>query len=198
MHATNATARSFFACRLIGRRALAGAAAGAAAAVAALASGRGLAGAQDEPGVCRIVGITGGGVVRTDGGDITLVLFASRFVEGDGQPAEGKVRWLDPGFEGGLSLESVGPVLYEDVEGNERGREVRGLALVNGEFEAPFVLVVNDNTVEGSGEQVPDRCSIQAGNLIGATGTPTSGGWGYAAAGELVGGDLILLGNEQA
>ena len=163
-----------------------------------LAGGRGVAAAQGDDPVCRIVGVTGGGVIRTTAGDITLVLFASRFVGGDGQPAEGKVRWVDPSFDGGVSIESSGAVVYTDVEGDERSREVRGIAQINGEFEAPFVLVVTDNTVEGSNDQQPDRCVIQAGNLIGASGTPASGGWGYAAKGELVGGDLLLIGQEDA
>jgi hypothetical protein len=181
--------------RLHQRRGLLGrfAASGAAAMGAALGVRR-RATAQGDEVACRIVGVTGGGVIRTTGSDITLVLFASRFVEGDGQPAEGKVRWLDPSFDGGLSLESTGAIVYQDVDGDERSREVRGIASVNGEFEAPFVLLVTDNTVEGSTESPPDRCVIQAGNLIGDTGTPTSGGWGYAAEGELIGGDLLLIG----
>ena len=174
------------------RRVLGRAGLGIGAVVALLTGGR-RAVAQDAP-VCRINGVTGGGVVRTTTGDVTLALFASRFVEGDGQPAEGKVRWLDPAFAGGLALESVGAVLYEDVADEPRSREIRGVASVNGEFEAPFVLIVSDNYLEGSGDQPPDRCRIEAGNLIGAAGTPASGGWGYAAAGELIGGDLILLG----
>ena len=176
---------------LLHRLALAAASAGG-----GFAGGRGVAAAQGDDPVCRIVGVTGGGVIRTTTGDITLVLFASRFVGGDGQPAEGKVRWVDPSFEGGMSIESSGAVVYTDIEGDERSREVRGIGLVNGEFEAPFVLVVTDNTVEGSDDQQPDRCVIQAGNRIGTSGTPASGGWGYAAEGELVGGDLLLIGQE--
>ena len=95
-----------------------------------------------------------------------------------------------------VSMYLTAGMVLPDIEGDERSREVRGIGLVNGEFEAPFVLVVTDNTVEGSDDQQPDRCVIQAGNRIGTSGTPASGGWGYAAEGELVGGDLLLIGQE--
>lgn len=164
-------------------------------AAAALTSVRGTAipaSAQDdgEEADCRIVGVTGGGVVRTAGGDATVVLFASRFVDGGGQPAEGKVRWLDPAFDGGLTLESIGPIVYEDVADDPASREIRGIAQVNGEREEPFVLRVTDNSE--TGDEL-DRCVLQAGNLIGGE-EAASGEFGYAAEGEIVGGDILLLG----
>jgi len=162
-------------------------------ALGAVLGGRRGAAARQGADACRFVGVTGGGVVRTPAGDATLVLFASRFVDGEGTPAEGKVRWLDPSFEGGMSLESSGPVIYETVADDERSREVRGIATVNGEFVAPFVLVVTDNSGEEAAALTPDRCRIQVGTLIDNPAAAATEGWGYAGEGDLVGGDLLLL-----
>lgn len=167
-------------------------------AVGGFSLGRRGGSAQEAKPTCAIVGITGGGVVRTAAGDFSLVLFASRFVDGGGQPAEGKVRWLDPAFEGGLSLESTGPVVYEDIPGDDRTREVRGIAIINGEFEAPFVLTVSDNATPGTNADTLDQCKFRAGSIIGSAGTPAATGWGYGASGDLVGGDPMLLGTENA
>lgn len=144
--------------------------------------------AQEAP-TCRIAGVSGGGVVRTDRGDITLALFASRFVDEEGQPAEGKVRWFDPSFEGGLTLESVGLVVYGLLPDDPRSREVQGIVSVNGERDEPFVLRVTDNGGTGDEATLPDRCSLQVGSAIDGG----SGDWGYEVGGDLVGGDLILL-----
>lgn len=58
---------------------------------------------------CCLIGITGGGVVRTEGGDVNLVLFATRLADDAPQEAAGFVRWLDPNAEGGLSWKASAP-----------------------------------------------------------------------------------------
>src|SRR5918995_3221105 len=93
---------------------------------------------------CCLIGITGGGVVRTDAGDINLVLFATQLAADAPQEAAGFVRWLDPSAEGGLTLESVGPIAYTWPEGEEHLRNVTGIMTINGQEEQPFQLEVFD------------------------------------------------------
>jgi hypothetical protein len=71
---------------------------------------------------CCLIGITGGGVVRTTGGDTNLVLFATQLAPDAPQEAAGFVRRLDPHTEGGLVMESVGPIAYDWPEGADRRR----------------------------------------------------------------------------
>ena len=71
---------------------------------------------------CCLIGITGGGVVRTGTGDVNLVLFATQLAMDAAQQAAGFVRWLNPNAEGGLTLESVGPIAYTWPEGEEHLR----------------------------------------------------------------------------
>jgi hypothetical protein len=134
---------------------------------------------------CCISGITGGGVVRTDSGDVTLVLFATLLADAP-QDATGFVRWLDPQAEGGLNLESIGPVAYDWDEGNEQVRNVRGLMTINGQEEQPFVLEIFD---AGPGLVGQDTARLLVGNATAGS----SGSFGYQAAGTLVGGDIQLL-----
>jgi len=132
---------------------------------------------------CCLIGITGGGLLRTTAGDITLVLFATQLAEDAPQEAAGFVRWMDPNSEGGLSLESVGPIAYDWPEGEEHFRNVRGTMIVNGEAQHPFVLEVFDAGPGISGE---DTARLKVGDAA-------NGGFGYEMAGTLVGGDLQLL-----
>lgn len=132
---------------------------------------------------CCLIGITGGGLLRTTAGDITLVLFATQLAEDAPQEAAGFVRWMDPNSEGGLSLESVGPIAYDWPEGEEHFRNVRGTMMVNGEAQHPFVLEVFDAGPGISGE---DTARLKVGDAA-------NGGFGYEMAGTLVGGDLQLL-----
>ena len=136
---------------------------------------------------CCLIGITGGGIVRTATGDANLVLFATRLGEDAPQEAAGFVRWLDPNAEGGLSLESVGPIAYDWPEGEEHLRNVRGIMSINGQSEEPFLLEVFDAGPELIGE---DTARLLVGNTIGEG---SASGFGYEAAGKLVGGDLQLL-----
>jgi hypothetical protein len=136
---------------------------------------------------CCLIGITGGGVVRTESGDINLVLFATQLAADAPQEAAGFVRWLDPHTEGGLALESVGPIAYDWPEGEEHLRNVRGVMTVNGQGEQPFVLEVYDAGLGVAGE---DTARIAVGDSASDGG---SSGFGYEAAGVLVGGDLQLL-----
>ncbi|MCC6312771.1 MAG: hypothetical protein IT337_02060 [Thermomicrobiales bacterium] len=170
--------------RIAGRRSLIGRMMAATAAL--LLAPR--AAAQSSPvAPCQQVGITGGGVVRLSTGEANLVLFASRLASGDAAPNNGVVRWQDPNHEGGLLLESIGPLVYRKVEGDQAAREVSGLCRINGEMEEPFVLLASDVGAESG---VKDRCRLAVGDRVGdGAGT----GWGYEAEGELVGGDLVLI-----
>jgi hypothetical protein len=193
----DALARSFV--QTLPRRGLFRAGAGLAAAMGALRSERSRVAAQDTDTVglpcapcnctdggcdCCIIGITGGGVLRTETGDVNLILFATQLAEGAPQEAAGFVRWIDPNAEGGLMLESVGPIAYDWPEGEEHLRYVTGIMSVNGQDEQPFELEVFDAGPELAGE---DTARLKVG-----TPSDTSG-FGYEAAGTLVGGDLQLL-----
>ena len=136
---------------------------------------------------CCIVGITGGGVVRTADGDTNLVLFATQLADDAPQEAAGFVRWLDPNAEGGLTLESVGPIAYDWPEGEQQLRNIRGLMTVNGQGEQPFHLEVFDAGPDLLGQ---DTARLSVGDALGDGGTS---GFGYEAAGLVVGGDIQLL-----
>jgi hypothetical protein len=138
---------------------------------------------------CCLIGITGGGVLRTNTGDVNLVLFATQLAEDAPQEAAGFVRWIDPNMEGGLSLESVGPIAYTWPAGEERLRTVTGIMTINGQDEQPFTLEVFDAG--------PDLIGQDTARITGGTGQSGDGtsGFGYEAAGTLVGGDLQLLGS---
>jgi hypothetical protein len=133
---------------------------------------------------CCLIGITGGGVVRTEAGDTTLVLFATQLADDAPQEAAGFVRWLDPNSEGGLTLESIGPIAYDWPEGEEHLRNVRGVMAVNGQDEQPFVLEVFD---AGPGLVGQDTARIVVGDAGDASG------FSYEAAGTVVGGDIQIL-----
>lgn len=137
---------------------------------------------------CCLNGITGGGIVRTDVGDATLVLFATELGDEAERQATGFVRWIDPVSDGGMTLESVGPITYEWQFENAQARQVRGTMSINGEGEEPFVLNVVDAGPEHPGS---DTASIEVGNLAAAEGEGS--GFGYAAAGQIIGGDIQLL-----
>jgi hypothetical protein len=136
---------------------------------------------------CCLIGITGGGVLRTDAGDVNLILFATQLAEDAPQQAAGFVRWIDPNSEGGLSLESVGPIAYAWPEGEEHQRFVHGVMTVNGQGQEPFVLEVND---AGPGKASEDTASLLVGSAADST---TGSGFGYSANGTLIGGDFQLL-----
>ncbi|MFN8593751.1 MAG: hypothetical protein U0031_20010 [Thermomicrobiales bacterium] len=133
---------------------------------------------------CCLIGVTGGGLLQTPGGNINLVLFATQLANDAPQEAAGFVRWLDPNLEGGITLESVGPIAYDWPEGEEHWRNVRGLMAVNGQGEEPFVLEVFDAGPDKPGE---DKAKILVGDPQSATG------FGYKAEGTLIGGDIQLL-----
>lgn len=133
---------------------------------------------------CCLIGVTGGGLLETPGGNINLVLFATQLADDAPQEAAGFVRWLDPNLEGGISLESVGPIAYDWPEGEEHWRNVSGLMAVNGQGEEPFVLEVFDAGPNNPGE---DKARIMVGD------PQSTSGFGYKAEGNLVGGDIQLL-----
>jgi hypothetical protein len=135
---------------------------------------------------CCLIGITGGGVVRTADGDANLILFATQLADDAPQEAAGFVRWLDANREGGLALESVGPIAYDWPEGEEQLRNVRGLMTVNGEGEQPFHLEVFDAGPDLIGQ---DTARLVVGDAIDGGST----GFGYEAAGTVIGGDIQLL-----
>ncbi len=135
---------------------------------------------------CCLSGISGGGVVRTETGDASLVLFATKLADEATQQSTGFVRWLDANVEGGLNMESVGPIAYDWPEGEQNQRFVRGIMAVSGQEPLPFVLEIYD---AGPGKYGEDSVKI----MVGSATTDDSSGFGYAAAGTLVGGDLQLL-----
>jgi hypothetical protein len=132
---------------------------------------------------CCLVGITGGGVLRTTNGDVNVVLFATQLADDAPQQAAGFVRWMDPNTEGGLVLESVGPIAYDWPEGEQHLRNVSGTMSINGADQAPFEMQVVD---AGPGKANEDSASLRVGGSGGA-------GFIYEAAGTMVGGDLQLL-----
>ena len=138
---------------------------------------------------CCLSGITGGGVVRTADGNAQLVLFASRIEEGSSRAA-GFVRWILPGPENEqLSLESVGPIAYDQPSEEERAREIRGTMQANGAGDHPFVLRLVDAGPDAVGQ---DTASLAVGDQTADGG---GSGFGYTGEGNLVGGDLQLLGS---
>ena len=135
---------------------------------------------------CCLTGITGGGVVQTADGDVQLVLFASVVREGSPQAA-GFVRWLLPVVAGGQStLESVGPLAYEEPFPQER--VLRGTMQVDGSGGHPFVLRLVD---AGPGAIGEDTAALLVGTRAATDGANT--GFSYEGAGKLVAGDLQLL-----
>jgi hypothetical protein len=136
---------------------------------------------------CCILGISGGGVVRTETSDVTFVLFATLLADAP-QQATGFVRWIDPA-EGGGTLESVGPIAYEWDEGDEHFRHVRGLMTVNGQDQQPFALEVFD---AGPDQVGADTVRLTVGAKVADA---NASGFGYEAAGTLIGGDIQLLDN---
>lgn len=140
---------------------------------------------------CCLNGITGGGIVRTEIGDVTLVLFATELGDEAERQATGFVRWTDPTTEGGLVLESVGPIAYFWELEDEQAREIRGLMSINGEGEEPFVLQLIDT---GLGAPGSDSAALVVGDLAVIEGGGSgSGAFGYTASGPIVGGDIQLL-----
>lgn len=135
---------------------------------------------------CCLNGITGGGVVRTEAGDATLVLFATELGDEAERQATGFVRWIDPATNGGMTLESVGPIAYEwELEAE---RQIRGTMAVNGEGQEPFVLYVSDAGADQPGN---DTARLEVGDLDAADGG--GGAFGYQAAGIVIGGDIQFL-----
>lgn len=132
---------------------------------------------------CCLNGITGGGIVRTEAGDATIVLFATELGDDADRQATGFVRWIDPVSNGGMTLESTGPIAYRWELENELAREIRGTMAVNGEGEEPFVLLL---VVSSSAQPGSDLVSLEVGDLSG-------GGFGYVAGGQIIGGDFQLL-----
>jgi hypothetical protein len=140
-------------------------------------------------GECCLLGITGGGVVRTEGGDANLILFATELGGDTAGDAAGFVRWIDSAFEGaGITLESVGAITYFPVPGQDNAREVRGTMQANGSGEHAFVLRVVDAGPDAIGL---DSATLLVGDKAVEGGGTT--GFGYGATGTLVGGDLQLL-----
>lgn len=132
---------------------------------------------------CCLNGITGGGVVRTEAADATIVLFATELGDDADRQATGFVRWIDPVSNGGMTLESTGPIAYKWQLENELAREIRGTMAVNGEGAEPFVLLL---VVSGSAVPGSDLVSLEVGDLSG-------GGFGYVAGGQMIGGEVQLL-----
>jgi hypothetical protein len=135
---------------------------------------------------CCLSGIAGGGVVGTADGDVQLVLFASVVGEGSSQAA-GFVRWILPDSpDGQLTLESVGPLAYEEPQ--EQERVLRGTMQVDGSGEHPFALRLVDAGPDAIGE---DTAALLVGTRAAAD--DADGGYSYEGEGKLIAGDLQLL-----
>jgi hypothetical protein len=135
---------------------------------------------------CCLSGIAGGGVVATAAGDVQFVLFASVVGEGSSQAA-GFVRWLLPSANDGQgTLESVGPLAYEEPQQQER--VLRGTMQVDGSGQHPFVLRLVDAGPDAIGE---DTAALLVGTRAATDGAVS--GYSYEGEGRLVAGDLQLL-----
>ncbi len=143
----------------------------------------------DNADACCLPGLTGGGVVQLDARQAQIVVFAMRL---DGNPVQegaGFVRWIDERWqETELVLESVGPISYKPVEGEEQARDIRGVMRANGEGEFAFQLRLVDF---GPGRESEDTASLAVANL--ASGFARGQALGYQVQGRLVGGDFQLL-----
>jgi hypothetical protein len=145
-------------------------------------------------------GITGGGLVRTDGGtEAHLLLLATRTPDPTDAEAflvQGLVRWTDPAWEGAeLQLEAAQITGYGPTEGVEGGRDVYGWMRASAvETMVPFFLQVVDAGGPGSGQDTVKLLvgdSVPPEAVLGAT-APTIG-FSYTAEGTLVSGDLSLV-----
>jgi hypothetical protein len=200
LHTLDTLAKSL--ARGLPRRGLLRRMAGGVAAALALRRGPGLAAQEEaartvqlrcEPCLCVgddceccLSGITGGGVVETATGDAQFVLFASLVQEGSSQAA-GFVRWLLPdASDGQVTLESVGPLAYEESQPQER--ILRGTMLVDGSGEHPFALRLVD---AGPGAIGEDTAALLVGTRAVTDGADS--GFSYVGEGKLVAGDLQLL-----
>ena len=97
------------------------------------------------------------------------------------------MRWVLPGApDGPVTLESVGPLAYEEPQQQER--VLRGIMQVDGSGEHPFVLRLVDAGPGAAGE---DFAALLVGSRAVADGT--SSGYSYEGEGKLVAGDLQLL-----
>ena len=135
---------------------------------------------------CCLSGIAGGGVVGTATGDVQFVLFASVVGDGSSQAA-GFVRWLLPDTpDGQITLESVGPLAYEEPQQQER--VLRGTMQVDGSGEHPFALRLVDAGPDAIGE---DTAALLVGTRAAEDGA--NSGYSYEGEGRLVAGDLQLL-----
>ena len=152
------------------------------------------------PSTARSGGITGGGLVRTDGGtEAHLLLLAT----GTPDPTDaetllfqGLVRWTDPAWEGAeLQLESAVISGYGPTEGVDGGRDVYGWMRASAvEPTVPFFLQVVDAGGPGSGQ---DTVKLLVGDTVPPEAvlhaTAPTIGFSYTAEGTLVSGDLSLV-----
>ena len=136
---------------------------------------------------CCLIGVTGGGIVSIADGEANLVLFATQLADDAPQEAAGFVRWMNPNRDGGLNFESVGPIAYDWPEGEQQLRNIRGLMTVNCADEQPFHLEIFDAGPDLIGQ---DTARLTVGDAVAEGGTS---GFGYEAAGTVVGGDIQLL-----
>lgn len=145
-------------------------------------------------------GITGGGLVQTDGGtEAHLLLLATRTTDptdAESFLVQGLVRWIDPAWEGATlqlradQITGYGPTA--DVPG---GRDVHGWMHTSAVEElVPFFLQVVDAGVPGSGL---DTVKLVVGDAVppeaGSDATAPTTGFSYTAEGTLVSGDLSLV-----
>jgi hypothetical protein len=141
-------------------------------------------------------GMAGGGLVRFEEREAQFSVFASRLIFAADTPevVVGRVLWVDAPL--GFTMRSTQVVTYRVVEmpsDQGQGRELFGTMRVNGEDAYPFSLLLIDAGPAGSGR---DTLSLTVGNGARQADsvTPVWGlGFGYAAAGPIVTGDVQVI-----
>lgn len=124
--------------------------------------------------------------MRLETGAATLALSVSARLDDAGEPTGqgfGLVTWHDPGAD--LRLVSIGIDRYAPVGDLEGVREIDGLAMVNDAGPYPFVLRVE---VLGGDDVGSGAVSLAVGGAARETG---EAGISYAAAGNLVAGEIV-------
>lgn len=138
-------------------------------------------------------GMSGGGLAQIEGsGEPRLAnfgLFASAVQLPDGTALVlGRIQWIEAGTD--LQLQSLEVTQCRPMESRAESAEIRGRMQVNGAGNYPFVARVTDAGRPGS---ALDRVEIEvntAAALEGAEEAEGDDAFEYAAAGNLVAGDI--------
>ncbi len=151
---------------------------------------------EPRPAEARIIltrGMTGGGLVKLEGGGEPALahfsLFASsmQFPEGD-RLVLGTIQWIEAGS--GLQLVTTEVTQCIPMEDQADGADIRGRMSVNGEGNYPFVLHAIDSGAPGSGLDAIEL-EINGPNAREGTEAESNGSdFIYQVSGTLVAGDF--------